>query len=152
MTLDKKSVFQGRNDVFWARIPRLHCIYCILYWIKFAKLQFRAKTLHLTQKLLSMNPDIFRLCIVIVYILQISPHFMICLPLFALYSAHLNMPDFFNNSEEKKIDFFIIFPSLEPRRSSMSKNLKEFLPATKAEWKKEFYSNQFTNLLKGVAC
>ena len=33
-----KSVF------FWARSALLHGIYCILYWVEFAKLQVRAKT------------------------------------------------------------------------------------------------------------
>ena len=41
---------QHNNSVSWARSALLHGIYGILHWIKFANLQLRAKTLHLSRK------------------------------------------------------------------------------------------------------
>ena len=39
----KKVPFWVKNSVLWARSALLHSIYCILYCVKFANLQLRAK-------------------------------------------------------------------------------------------------------------
>ena len=46
----KKVPFWVKNSVSWARSALLHGLYCILYWIKFANLQLRAKMTHLWRK------------------------------------------------------------------------------------------------------
>ena len=49
-TLGRKSAFWVKRVFFWVRSALLHSIYSILYWIKFANLQLRAKTTHLSRK------------------------------------------------------------------------------------------------------
>ena len=55
----RKVPFWVKNSVSCARSALLHGIYCKIYCVKFANLQLRAKTAHLSQKLYTRLTKIF---------------------------------------------------------------------------------------------
>ena len=63
-SLDKKKfLFSVKNSVFWTRSALLHGIYCLVYRVKFANFQLRAKTTHFVAKIVTTR--LTKICLAI---------------------------------------------------------------------------------------